>query len=226
MIISTTQKRLEKLKQITKASDRTGWMIDEVAFVMYSLIKFYKPSLVVQIGHLWGKSALISLEALTDEFLLNGERLEKGTLSGDKKFLNFVKSQWPDVTPSKLISVDAFPYGDWKKGISFLKKTYGSKHFEFLPITSDEFFEKNSEKIRKEYSRKCILGIVDGDHSYEACQKDIINMSRLGARHIIVDDIKWLPHIYQVCEQFVQDYPSYSLSTFNAYNGLAVISKR
>ena len=120
MELPRLQKRLTKLKKITGASDRTGWMVDEVSLVVYSLIKFYKPSLVLQIGHLWGKSALVSLEALTDGFLMDGERIEKGALSGDKKFLSFVKIKWPKNTKGKLLSVDAFPYCNLKKSITFL----------------------------------------------------------------------------------------------------------
>ena len=78
------RKNLSRLKEITKASDRTGWMNDDVSFFLYSLIKFYKPSLVLQIGHLWGKSACVALEALNDNFLTSNNRLEYGKLSGDE----------------------------------------------------------------------------------------------------------------------------------------------
>lgn len=220
------KKRLAKLKKITKASDRTGWVIDEVAFVLYALVKFYKPSLTIQIGHLWGKSALILLEALTDGFLLDGERIEKGVLSGDKKFLAYIKSQWPQVTSGKLISVDAYPYGNWKKGIAYLQKEYGNDRFEFVVKKSSQFFKNRGKEIRKKYAGKTLLGIVDGDHSYEKCMKDIVDMASLGANYIIVDDVKWLPHIKDACEEFVRAHPSYTLFTFSSYNGLAILSKK
>jgi len=224
--LANIQKRLAKLKKITGASDRTGWMVDEVSFIIYSLIKFYKPSLVLQIGHLWGKSALVSMEALTDGFLMDGARIEKGALSGDKKFLAFVKTKWPKNSRGHLISVDAFPYGNWKKGISYLQKVYGKDRFEFVVEKSDEFFKAKSEELRKVYGGDIILGVVDGDHSYEACMKDITNMAKLGADHIVVDDIMWLPHINYICEKFVKTHKDYKLSTFYVYNGLAVLSKR
>ena len=225
MNIGRLKKRLKKLKIITKASDRTGWVIDEVAFLFYALVKFYKPSLIIQIGHLWGKSAVFLLEALTDGFLMDGERVEEGILSGDKKFLLFVKSQWPKVRQGKLISVDGFPYGNWKQGIKYLKQQYGKNQFEFVVEKSFRFFEDHSNEIKKKYSDKVILGVVDGDHSYEACMADLEGMANLGADHIIVDDLKWLPHIQEVCMKFIHTHPAYSLSRFLVYNGLAILSK-
>lgn len=226
MNLARLKKRLAKLKKITGASDRTGWMIDENAFLLYSLVKFYKPVLVIQIGHLWGKSALFLLESLTDGFLLDRSRIESGLLSGDRKFFSFIKTKWPKVLKGKLISVDAFPYGNWKKGISYLDKTYGKDRFEFVVEKSQDFFEKRKKNIKSEFSDKVIFGIVDGDHSYNACIKDISEMAKLGASHIVVDDILWLPHILKACKKFVEKHPSYRLSTLNVYNGLAILSKK
>lgn len=220
------KKRLAKLKSITKASNRTGWVIDEVALLLYTLVKFYKPGLVIQIGHLWGKSALFLLEALTDNFLMGDERIEEGILSGDKKFFSYVKTQWPKARQGKLISVDAFPYGNWKKGIAYLEKQYGKNRFEFLVEKSDQFFEKYSNEIKKKYQSRVVLGIVDGDHSYEVCLNDLMGMSKLGANHIIVDDLKWIPHLQTACIKFIKTYPEYYLSTFLAYNGIALLSKK
>lgn len=225
MNIPGLRKRLAKLKRITKASDRTGWMIDELAFLLYALVKFYKPSLVIQIGHLWGKSALFLLEALTDGFLMEGERIEKGILSGDKKFLSYVKSEWPKVRRGKLISVDAFPYGNWKQGIAYLKQEYGKNRFEFVVEKSVKFFEDRGSVIKKKYSGKTILGVVDGDHSYAACLKDLKGMAKLDADYIIVDDLMWLPHIQKACKEFTRTHPEYALSTFLVYNGLAILNK-
>jgi hypothetical protein len=39
-------------------------MVDETCWLLHGLIRFYRPSLVIQTGHLWGKSALVVLEAL------------------------------------------------------------------------------------------------------------------------------------------------------------------
>ena len=89
MNVDRIRKNLENLKMITGASDRTGWMIDDVSAYVYSMVKFYKPDLVLQIGHLWGKSACIVLEALTDDFLTEENTFESGQLSGDKKFYEF-----------------------------------------------------------------------------------------------------------------------------------------
>lgn len=226
MNVPRLKKRLAKLKKITEASDRTGWVIDEVAFLLYALVKFYKPSLVIQIGHLWGKSAVFLLEALTDGFLMDGERVEEGILSGDKKFLSFVKSEWPKLRRGKLISVDAFPYGNFKQGISYLEQQYGKSRFDFVVEKSVKFFEDRTNLIKKKYSGKTILGVVDGDHSFEACMSDLKGMANLGADYIIVDDLKWLPHIQEVCIEFIRTHPEYALSTFLVYNGLAVLNKK
>lgn len=201
-------------------------MIDEVAFLVYALVKFYKPSLIIQIGHLWGKSALFLLEALTDGSLMGGERIEEGILSGDKKFFAYVKTQWPKVRKGKLISVDAFPYGNWKKGIEYLKKTFGKSRFEFIVEKSADFFENRSKAILKKYSGKNILGVVDGDHSYEACMGDLLSMAKMGVDNIIVDDLTWLPHLHKACIDFTRTHPKYFLSTFLLYNGVAVLSKK
>lgn len=225
MNIPRLKKRLVKLKKITKASDRTGWMIDEVAFLMYALVKFYKPHLIIQIGHLWGKSAIFLLEALTDGFLMNDKRIEEGILSGDKKFFAYVKRKWPKVRRGKLISVDAFPYGNWKKGIEYLNKTYGQNRFEFIVEKSEDFFEGRSKTISKKYSGESILGVVDGDHSYDACMEDLLGLEKMGVDTIVVDDLKWLPHIHKACKEFTRIHPQYSLSTFLVYNGLALLSR-
>lgn len=225
MNIEQSKKRLAKLKAITKYSDRTGWMIDEVAFFLYSLVKLYKPSLVIQIGHLWGKSALFLLQALTDGFLMDGERIEDEILSGDKKFFSYIKSQWPKVRVGKLISVDAYPYGNWKKGIAYLKKTYGDKRFDFKVLKSEDFFNTYAQELSKKYSGKTILGVVDGDHSYQACLNDLKGMASLNADYIFVDDLKWIPHIKKACEVFIKKYP-YIFSFFPSYNGIAVLSKK
>lgn len=49
------------LKSITGSSPSVGWLCDGVSFLLYGLVKFYRPQLVVQTGHLWGKSAAVIL---------------------------------------------------------------------------------------------------------------------------------------------------------------------
>ena len=60
------------LRQTTGGSIGTGWMHDEVCWLLHGLIRFYRPTLVIQTGHLWGKSALVVLDALDDAPLDRG----------------------------------------------------------------------------------------------------------------------------------------------------------
>ena len=58
------------LRKTTGGSIGTGWMHDEVCWLLHGLIRFYRPSLVIQTGHLWGKSALVVLDALEEHRLI------------------------------------------------------------------------------------------------------------------------------------------------------------
>jgi hypothetical protein len=226
MNVPQIKQRLAELKSITGASDRTGWMVDEVALLMYTLVKYYKPGVVIQIGHLWGKSALFLLEALTDTFLTENERIEEQPVSGDKKFLAFVDSNRPAQRKGRLISVDAFPYGNWEQGIEFLKRTYGEDRFTYIVEKSTDYFEKSGEDLRKQCAGEPTFAIIDGDHSYAMCLSDMEAMASIGIDHMVIDDTKWLPHIGYLSEVFVRTHPQYQLASFGAYNGIALISKR
>ena len=61
-------------------------MCDEVAFLLYSMVKFTRPDVVVQMGHLWGKSALMVLEAMSDGFITS-DLIEEDTYRGDPRLL-------------------------------------------------------------------------------------------------------------------------------------------
>ena len=211
------------LKEITEASDRTGWMVDDVGFFIYSLIKFYKPQLVLQIGHLWGKSACVILEALNDNFLTLEDTLEQGKLSGDNAFYNFTKSNSPKSCQNqKLISVDAFPYGNWEEGIIFLKDQYDN--FEYIVDKSDSFFKQHGSEIKEEYGDEIILGIVDGNHAYEGCYNDLVNMSKIRANIIIVDDTCWIPELNKAAENFSDKF-KYNYLNHNIYNGIGILTR-
>jgi hypothetical protein len=199
-------------------------MLDNVAFFLYSLVKFYKPDLVIQIGHLWGKSATVILEALHDEFLTQDNGIEDGKLSGDIKFYEFSLNNSPKDKKGKLISIDAFPYGNWEKGINFLKNTY--PNFEYIVSKSDDYFLDNSKLIMDEYTNdsKTIFGVVDGDHSYDGAMKDLINMGKIGASVILVDDTMWLNDIHKASIKFAESN-GYDYINFPIYNGIGLLIK-
>jgi hypothetical protein len=208
------RERINTLKAITKASDRTGWMIDDVAFLLYALIKFYRPSLVIQIGHLWGKSAIVILEALHDAFLYE-TALETGRLSGDPEFLAFTQERTPPRERGRLISVDAYPYGAWQEGIAYLQQCY--EGFEFVVTASERFWES-----RVFPEERFILGVVDGDHSYEGCRADILGMARVGAGLIVVDDTLWIDEIDRACRDCAAETGMRYIN-LAAYNGVGLL---
>ncbi len=222
MKLEIFKKRLSTLKEITGASDRTGWMVDDVSLLLYTLVKFYKPDTVIQIGHLWGKSACTILEALSDGFLNGETTIEEGVLSGDKKFHAFTREHTPEAKPGFLISVDAFPYGDWEKGIDYLKSEYAGM-LDYRVQKSDEFFANMTSDELDSLKNQCVLGVVDGDHSYEGCYKDLVGMSELEVDVIIVDDTLWIPHIEKACKDFVNSCEGYSYVNHALYNGIGLL---
>ncbi|XOB41508.1 MAG: hypothetical protein ACKKMS_02175 [Candidatus Nealsonbacteria bacterium] len=88
-------KRIRELRKISGGSLNCGWMCDEIVFLLYSLVKVYKPELVIQTGHLWGKSICIVLDALTNGFLMGDYSIEDREQNGDLKFLEFLKKNKP-----------------------------------------------------------------------------------------------------------------------------------
>ena len=216
---------VERLKRVTGASKSCGWMFDEVAFLVYALVKFHKPELVIQTGHLWGKSACVVLEALTDGFL--GERggLEQTPQDADRKFATFVREHSPRQTsPPRVISVDPWPHlmdvAAPYDGVELLKRHYPGR-FEFFKMKSGQFFEEFTEDV----SNLRVMGIVDGDHTPEGCLLDLKHFGRLRCGLILVDDTNWLPELRRVTESFAGEY-GYDFLNLNLYNGLGVLQRR
>src|SRR5690242_16095410 len=198
-------------------------MCDEVAFLLYSLVKFFQPELVIQTGHLWGKSACVVLSAMSDGFL--GERggLETEYQNADVKFAAFVRGHAPPParTLPRMISIDPEPMGvpQWRAGIEMLKKQFPDR-FDFREMTSADFFATFREDTRG----LRLMGIVDGDHSPAGCRFDLENFARLGAELIIVDDMNWLPELKPVARDFA-GRAGYQFMNFDAYNGIALLIK-
>ena len=216
---------VERLKRVTGASKSCGWMFDEVAFLLYSLVKFYKPEVVIQTGHLWGKSACVVLEALTDGFLAERGGLETVEQNADKKFATFVKehSPRPSAAP-RMISIDPWPHlmdvAAPYDGIELLKQLHPGR-FEFHKMKSGDFFQQFKEDLRGQR----VMGIVDGDHTPEGCLLDLENFARLNCMLILVDDTLWLPELKTTTETFAAKH-GYNFLNLDLYNGVGVLTRK
>jgi len=175
------RERVEKLKKITGGSNVSGWMFDNVAMFVYGMVKLYQPDLVIQTGHLWGKSAVVVLEALTDGGAIEGEDPD-----GDLAFREFVRGRRRVSVSPRLVSIDPYTPGvpRWKEGIAYLTDTYGDA-FQFVQEPSSKFFERPLDACS--WARR-VMGIVDGDHSQQGVRGDLEGLSKLGIGLIIVDD--------------------------------------
>jgi|SRR5579863_118085 len=216
------RERLAELYEVTGGSSCCGYMYDPVAMLLYSLVKFYRPEVVIQTGHLWGKSALVALEAMTDGFELQSERQ-----NSDPKFTAFVEAHTPEI-PARplLISIDPAPAGvpRWRVGVDVLRSWY-PENFKFFNTTSQEFFERNWNFADESAWKKGLFGIVDGDHSIEGCAYDIKRLKKLNASIIFVDDVEWIPHICQVArDESLKNFPDYySFYHFHGFNGVGLL---
>jgi hypothetical protein len=209
--------QLIELKNITGASLGCGWLHDEPATLLRSLIIYSKPEIVVQTGHLWGKSALIILQALEEMYSSPVEEQNAHEL-----FESFVNENTPNrpVTVPQLHSID--PYclhvPNAKSGIDYLNGKYSN--FNFYGITSAEFFATFSLDKSKR-----IFGFVDGDHSYLGAYEDMFNLAQLGAEIIVLDDTSWIPFLRRAAKRIATRY-GYILSEFPNYNGTIILIKR
>lgn len=214
---------VRELRSLTGGSQSCGWMYDEVAFLLYSLVKFYKPALIIQTGHLWGKSSCMMMEAITDGFLTGLAQIEQEEQNADLDFSRFVNrnAARPDPDP-KVISVDPGPLGvlHSARGIEYLQSRYPGV-FEFHETLSTEFFRSHAERLRKQFQGRRIMGVVDGDHSSYGCIQDLIAMHNLGAELLFLDDVNWLPHLGNVGKTFARKY-GYEMLRLPLYNGVAV----
>jgi hypothetical protein len=224
-MIDSLAANVERLKRTTGASKSCGWMYDEVAFLLYALVKFYKPDLVIQTGHLWGKSACVVLEALTDGFLGKRGGLEQVPQNADQKFSSFVTEHSPRQSKlPRMISVDPWPHlmdvAAPYDGIELLKHLHPGQ-FEFYKMKSGQFFED----FREDVSNQRVMGIVDGDHTPEGCLLDLTHFARLRCELILVDDTNWLPELKRVSEAFAREH-RYNFLNLDLYNGVAVLTRQ
>jgi hypothetical protein len=200
-------------------------MYDEVALLLYSLIKFYQPELIIQIGHLWGKSAMIALEGINDGFLGEGSGIDDQEQNADKAFSNFVLEHRPvPNAKAKLLSIDPAPLAvpNSAAGIDYLRQLH--LNFEFHQMLSSKFFEENSETIKSNHANQRIMGIVDGDHTWEGCLEDLENLAALNAQMILVDDTIWLPYLGRVARAFARRH-GYDVLNLSLHNGVTLLYK-
>ncbi len=187
-------------------------MHDEVCWLLFGLIRFYKPAVVIQAGHLWGKSALVVLEAMCAD-----PELDSGPM-GDSEYASFVSHNSPSDGRGELHSVDPKPQGvpNPDAGIKLLKKWYPGA-FHFHPQDSEEFFANLDPPDAR------LFGIVDGDHTPAGCRADLEALADLGAGMVFLDDTAWVPTLAE-CGRALQ-LRGYSVMEFPDYNGCVVLVK-
>ena len=209
---------VKELGEVTGKSGNCGWMFDEVAWLLHALISFARPEVVIQTGHLWGKSACVILDALKYQLEIEGPHRQ-----GDDAFGAFVKSRIPERTSAgSLISIDPGGFADG--GYAWLSEKYPGR-FEHYEMTSEQFFQTHGATLKVSLQGKEVLGVVDGDHTSEGCRKDLVALADLGARIMFVDDTVWLKELEQVCVDFARDN-AYQFLVLPYMNGVGLLVKR
>lgn len=206
-----------ELINITGTSTGCGWLHDEPAKLLQAIINYSKPEIVIQTGHLWGKSALIILQSLDEMYT---EQVE--VQNAHALFESFVKTNTPSrpSNPPILHSID--PYclhvPNAKKGIDYLEINY--PNFKFFFTKSSDYFKNISFDKSKR-----IMGFVDGDHSYLGAYEDMVNLALLKAQVIVLDDTSWIPYLKRAAIRIARIY-DYSMSEFPYYNGTIILTKK
>ncbi len=191
-------------------------MVDGICWLLHGLVRYYKPDVIIQTGHLWGKSALVMLDAMA------GGQLETDQ-SSDPAFSEYVREHDPGHRSSPILhSIDPEPKSvpNWNAGVKFLSDLYPTS-FCYHPITSKAFFEN---LVTESDSHDRIMGVVDGDHSVSGCKADIASLASLGAELIVIDDTGWIAALAGVSMEAAERY-GYRMMDFPLYNGVMVLMK-
>lgn len=195
-----------------------NWMHDEVAHLVYSYVLYYHPDLVIHTGFLWGKSSAVILEALVSI----APALEGQPFGKDIECEDFISKHSRPALEGKLIAVDPNIFNlDIRDSLVYLSNQFD---FDFYKMESKDFFSKHSNKISKSYKDKLIMGIVDGDHTEQGCERDLAGLHNLNAKVILVDDTIWLPYLDAVCREFAYKW-GYDYINHRLYTGLGVLIK-
>ena len=209
--------RLPHLEYVTKQDYGEGMMNDVTAFLLYALIKFYKPALIIHIGHLWGRSALWCCSALFGNFLnkhflwnTKGARID-GWDDGNQIYVN-----------PKIFSIDKTVNKKIESGLYELKKWF--PEFEFYHGPSDQFFADLGTTLIQDIGDRRIMGIVDGGHEPDQCIKDIANLVWMRAEIIFCDDTKF-SNLEQPVREMAKKH-GYDVINFPYYTGVAIMVKK
>lgn len=216
-MLADVKGRLKVIKAVTEASVCCGWTRDEVCLYLYSLLILHRPDVVIQTGHLWGKSSVFILDALST---YNDRLFDDTDVTSDHTFDAFVVNNAPvQKQHGTLYSIDPDPWGvmKWEDGIKLLNTWYGD-NFKFINESSHVVLPT----LKDVCIGKRVFGMVDGDHTAVGCRQDIKDMIELGAQWIFVDDTAWLPDLYPVVEEFATDY---RVNYIPLYNGVSVLMK-
>ncbi len=214
MPVTKINREVQKLKEITGSSAKTGWVKENVAHLLSGFVRYADVNLVVNIGHLWGKSALVFCDAM-----FNNRDFENNWDPGDEPFSAHSKRNTNDSDIREVHSVDPLiqplghrPLHAHPEGTDFIKKCYPG--FTFHNEKSDLFFLTFDFAP---YKRKMIF--IDGDHSYEGALRDCQNAIKNNFDFIIIDDTSYIPHIEKAArDSLVKSYDFLSLPYWNGLN--------
>jgi len=120
---------------------------------------------------------------------------------------------------------------DFKMTCDPIYKGANLKH-EVWPLSSDDFFESNTEKVNFD------VVFIDGLHHCDQVRKDIINALKCNAKAIILHDTippteahqivprkqtSWTGDCWRSVVGFKQSYPDLKLETYRSDYGLSVL---
>jgi len=158
MPVTKINREVQKLKKITGSSEKTGWVKENVAHLLSGFVRYADVNLVVNIGHLWGKSALVFCDAM-----FNNRDFEDNWDPGDDPFSTHSRRNTNDSEIREVHSVDPLiqplghrPLHAHPEGTDFIKSCYPG--FTFHNEKSDLFFLTFDFAP---YKRKMIF--IDGD---------------------------------------------------------------